>query len=149
MDIYRITKSQYANDLSGYGSFLYGGRWNEKGHYALYASAHRSLAMLELIVHTPMNILKEAELVLSTISIPDSIPFYQFSDPYRDLLSSKKTGSAWLTSGQGLIVRVPSILMPEEYNFILNPSHGDYDKVKITNQRRLDLDARFSIQSLI
>ncbi|HUN03492.1 MAG TPA: RES family NAD+ phosphorylase, partial [Niabella sp.] len=51
MIVYRLANSEYKDDLSGYGSFLYGGRWNSRGLYALYATEHISLAVLEIVVN--------------------------------------------------------------------------------------------------
>ena len=75
-DVYRITKDRYANDLSGNGARLYGGRWNSKGVPVVYAGEHRSLCLLEFLVHVPPDVLP-SDMSMVTIRIPGGLPLYE------------------------------------------------------------------------
>lgn len=71
MFVYRIAKSQYVNDLSGEGSRLHGGRWNNKGYSMIYTAENRSLATVEYLVHIPMAIVP-GDIYITKIFIPDN-----------------------------------------------------------------------------
>lgn len=150
MELYRITQEHYANDLSGNGARLYGGRWNSEGLFAVYTSSSRSLALLETLAHTPAKMLQGKNYILVTLSLPDSIEAAIID---KDKLTAgwdapdtrpvtKKTGDAFLRGKSGLLLTVPSVLIPEENNFILNPLHPDMKKVKQVYKRRIQFDSR-------
>ncbi len=71
LETYRICDSKYAEDLSGNGARIYGGRWNSKGTPVIYLSDSKALAVLELLVHTSINLLPQ-NLTLITLTIPDN-----------------------------------------------------------------------------
>lgn len=150
MELYRISQELYANDFSGNGARLYGGRWNSEGLFAVYTSSSRALALLETLAHTPAKMLLEKCYLLVTFYVPDSIEA-EIID--KDKLttgwnapdtrpSTKKTGDAFLRSKSGLLLCVPSVLIPEENNFILNPLHPDMKKIKPVHKRRIQFDSR-------
>src|SRR6185437_4737812 len=70
---YRITQEKFAEDLSGNGSRLFGGRWNSEGVFALYTSSSRSMALLETLAHTPAKMLNSNHYQLITLLIPDGL----------------------------------------------------------------------------
>lgn len=152
MELFRITQEKYAEDLSGNGARLYGGRWNSEGLFAVYTSSSRSLALLETLAHTPAKILQERIYILVTLSVPDAI---KTEESDREKLTAgwdapdtrpltKKMGDKFLRNKSGLLLIVPSVLMPEENNYILNPLHPDIKKVKLVNKRRIYFDNRVS-----
>jgi RES domain-containing protein len=152
MEVYRITLARYAADLSGNGARLYGGRWNSEGNFALYTSSSRSLALLETLAHTPAKLLQVKEFVLLTLFVPDAMNIVQIDykklpaewDDTEIKLFTQKTGDDFLAAQKGLVLKVPSVLVPEETNFLLNPLHTEYRKVKIVYQRRIHFDKRMS-----
>ncbi|HUR67480.1 MAG TPA: RES domain-containing protein, partial [Chitinophagaceae bacterium] len=73
MELYRITQEQYANDLSGNGARLFGGRWNSEGLFAIYSSSTRALALLETLAHTPGKMMDQRSYSLITLSVPNSM----------------------------------------------------------------------------
>ena len=152
MELYRITQEKYTNDLSGNGARIFGGRWNSEGLFAVYTSASRALALLETLAHTPAKFLSEKKYMLVTLSLPDNIK-KEVVDPNslaagwdspdtRPL--TKKLGDKFLRGKSSLILMVPSVLMPEENNYLLNPLHPDSKKIKPINKRRIHFDARVS-----
>lgn len=150
MELYRITQEQFADDLSGNGSRLFGGRWNSEGFFALYTSVTRSMALLETLAHTPAKMLDIKNYQLITLSVPDNLL------PEEILLSSlpdfwnapdtrpftKRLGDKFLNDKVSLLLSVPCVLMPEEINYVLNPLHKDMRRVKIMHKRRIYFDHR-------
>jgi len=148
MKIYRIVRSEYKTDLTGQGAFLYGGRWNSKGQYAVYAAEHISLAVLEIVVNydrTQTPLLPSFHLVeiqvpdLSIIEIEQSFLKKKWG---ADMEYSQYIGDQFLQSKSDLVLKVPSVVIPEESNFLLNPIHPDFKKIRIENTREYDLDNR-------
>src|SRR5580765_154697 len=150
MDLYRITQESYSNDLSGDGSRIFGGRWNSEGRYALYTSANRSLALLETLAHIPAKLFRNKKYILVTVFLPDkaSLKFIEEKDlPNNwDALDiqhvTQKIGDNFLEEQKGLLLRVPSVLMPEEFNYIINPLHPAMKQVKVIYQREIRFNDR-------
>lgn len=150
MELFRITQEKFAEDISGNGSRLFGGRWNSEGYFALYTSASRSLALLETLAHTPAKMLDVRNYQLITLTIPDdagiekinlaSLP--KFWDAPDTRTFTKEIGDKFLAEKRTLMLKVPCVLMPEEFNYIINPLHKDMSKVKISNMRRIFFDRR-------
>ncbi len=147
MLVYRITNKKYSSDLSGIGAAIYGGRWNKKGTPVLYTSESKAVALLETIVHLPPMILPKLDLV--SIEIPDNsllhisseeLPENWKSYPAPSILS--EIGEQWIKNNQKLALKVPSSIMPDSYNIILNCQHKDYNKIKILDKTDFKLDPR-------
>ncbi len=149
MHIYRIAKTQYINDLSGEGARLFGGRWNKVGDVMLYFSQNLSLSLLEIIVHV-----EYAKLPLDysflEVEIPDSsiknIQSIDFIEPKWSTEAAvnqlQMLGSNWLKRKESLAMRVPSAVMHQENNILINPLHKDIAKLKIIKIDKMDFDPR-------
>ncbi len=147
MKVYRISKNQFINDLSGYGAAHYPGRWNSKGVFVLYTAATAALALLESVVH--MDKLLRTGYSLATIVLPEaSINKLEVHDlpagwdgfpPHEKL---KKFGDLFVQASEYLALQIPSSIMPEDYNFLINPLHQQFNKVKIESVRELKIDSR-------
>ncbi|MBK8503049.1 MAG: RES family NAD+ phosphorylase [Saprospiraceae bacterium] len=155
MIAYRIVRSKYANDLSGQGAELWGGRWNLVGTPVLYTSSHASLALLEILAWTAMSQLLKASFVLITLDIPDEpIEVIKASDLPDDWYYpenaqiTQKLGTDWMIKNDSLILAVPSALLPIEDNLLINPRHPLMEKVKIQNSSELSLDPRLVTNTL-
>lgn len=150
MILYRLAKEKYIRDLSGEGARLYGGRWNKKGTAMLYTSEHCSLSLLELIVHTPHHLLPD-EMSLLKLFVPDELPIttisrqklpanwhqYPAPSPLADI------GTKWINQRETVGLKVPSVLVPDEWNILLNPGSKNYSKIAIQSVESLQLDSRF------
>ena len=150
MELYRITQASYSTDLSGNGSRLFGGRWNSEGHYALYTSVNRSLALLETIAHTPAKLFQAKNYILVTVFVSDKVS-QEFIEEENlpnnwDALDlqhvTQKIGDNFLEEQKSLLLRVPSVLMPEEFNYIINPLHFSMKQVKVIRQREIKFNDR-------
>lgn len=152
MELFRITQEKYAEDLSGNGARIFGGRWNSEGLFAVYTSSSRSLALLETLAHTPSKMLQERIYILVTLSVPDTVKPVEIDkekltagwDAPDTRPLTKKMGDKFLRNKSGLLLIVPSVLMPEENNYIINPIHSDLKKIKLVNKRRIHFDARLA-----
>lgn len=150
MLVYRLAKEKYIRDLSGTGARLYGGRWNRKGTPVLYTSEHCSLAVLELLVHTPHTLLPD-EISLLKLTIPNELSVITWETeklpakwrqyPGPDSLAIM--GSEWAKSQKSFALKVPSVLVPDDWNILLNPNHPDFEKINIKSVSAFELDSRF------
>ncbi len=147
MLVYRIANCQHINDLSGKGAALYGGRWNSKDVYMVYTAESAALALLETVVH--IGKIPERGYCMITIQIPSDkilktnpgkLPADWHKNPAPDIL--RTFGDQFITEGKYIALQVPSVIMPEGHNFLINPAHPDFKKVKITAQRTLTIDER-------
>ncbi|MES2702832.1 MAG: RES family NAD+ phosphorylase [Bacteroidota bacterium] len=152
MIVYRIGSCPYIDDLSGKGAALYGGRWNSKDTYMLYVAQSSALALLETVVH--IGKIPPVGFCMATIEVPDNsvavypaetLPDNWYGSPPPDYL--KAIGDRFITEGRHLALKVPSVVMTEEYNYLINPAHKDFVKVKIVARRAVRLDERLFSKS--
>ncbi|HMC86337.1 MAG TPA: RES family NAD+ phosphorylase [Chitinophagaceae bacterium] len=146
MIIYRLTTGEFAKDLSGEGSRLYGGRWNFVGNAALYTSEYISLCILEILVRTnkdtspdryALTSLKLPEDSVSKIQLKNLKENWQVHPEYTQYI-----GDEFLKNNQALALKVPSAIVTQEHNFLINPLHTDFKKVEIIKSELLNLDKR-------
>jgi RES domain-containing protein len=139
MRVYRICRRVHAEDRTGEGARLAGGRWNHKGDPALYFAEHPALSALEIMVHKRIDPdIAPTGFVLVAGDVPDDgvLRIEQMvHDPAR-------VGSAWLASGDSLGLDVPSVLLPRSRNLVLNPKHPRMDEVTIEVVAAVPFDMR-------
>ena len=144
MVVFRIARKDYIQDLSGRGAELFGGRWNEKGIPALYTSSSLSLAALEILVHTDKS-LPPVNMAYAKIYVPDEM-FSMKILRLKDDEVAVEYGTKWLKEKRGLMLKVPSVILPYEYdhefNLILNPQHEDYKKVFVAEVHDFSFNVR-------
>ena len=149
MKLFRIAKEQHARDLSGVGARLYGGRWNHKGVAVVYASESRALTALEYLVHVPMSTiprdLEIMELVIPKRIIPENIDPADLPPKWREYpppQSLATLGSNWVHSNRSLLLRVPSAVVENEFNVLINPKHEDLKRIRTIGPVRFEFDSR-------
>ena len=143
------TPEYTADDLSGAGAKATGGRWNEKGVAMLYTAESIAMACLETVVHLGANTLP-LNRYLVRIDLPDAI--YRGAqrldasevgwDARPAGFVSIDAGSQWARSRASACLLVPSVIIPEEMNALINPEHPDAARIKATKVRRFDYDPR-------
>jgi RES domain-containing protein len=139
MLIYRLHRSvRAAGDYTG--AFLAGGRWNPRGTAILYAAQHLSLACLEILVHLDRAQLPPEYVWSSTRLLNDTAELETAN--VRELTACQTAGQVWAETAGELAVRVRSMVIPEEFNVLLNPKHRDYDELVWTNPRPFHFDPR-------
>lgn len=152
MIVYRLSKSAYSDDLSGKGAEKSGGRWNSKGVAMVYTSASRALCTAEVAVHVPLGIVP-AGYELVTIEIPDDsvteagikdLPGDWQSFPHPG--STQKLGDRFVREGKFLVLKVPSVVVQGENNFLINPKHKSAAKVRVVSREPFMFDKRLFIK---
>jgi RES domain-containing protein len=147
MKVYRISRCRYIDDLSGTGAAMYPGRWNNKGTYVLYTAATPSLALLESVVH--MSNIPVTDYCMVTLEVPDeniaelqekNLPENWRQHPPPDAL--KVIGDSFVRNNKALALKLPSAIMPEDFNVLLNPNHTTFKKVKVIDKRDVFVDER-------
>ena len=149
MVVHRLAKKRYAHDpLGGTGGELVGGRWHRKGSPIVYCAQTLSLASLEFFVHFEA-LQKTIELVAIEIEVPDSLvenlppkSLPSGWDETPPAAATAQLGSQWLRSGRSAALRVPSVLTRGEFNFLLNPAHADFKRVRVTSVAGYRYDTR-------
>lgn len=149
MKIYRLIKTNFLHDLSGEGARLYGGRWNRRGDALLYFSSHLSLCVLELLTRMDYEFITEdysfieaeAPSTLITKLSENDMPSKNWrANPA--ISTTQDYGSNWIKEGKSLGMSVPSAVLPNEPNILINPSHPSISKLKVINRSVLHLDSR-------
>lgn len=148
MILYRIASKTHSNDLSGTGAMLFGGRWNSKGLGMLYASETLSLATLETVVNLSSGKL-DMGLMCVELKFPGTLPIKVIDEKvlpknwnsYPYIPETVQMGSDFLRS-DGLCLKVPSAIIPSEYNYLLNPKHQDFHKITIRDVHPMLIDNR-------
>jgi RES domain-containing protein len=151
--VWRLARSEFADELDGEGARLFGGRWNSRGRTALYTSTHLSLSVLEVYVHIPPALRDNLPVLQAVqISIPADASTTRIPpERLRELMTStdpmaacRAVGDHWIDRGEELILEVPSILVVEETNLILNPAHIGMKDVAIVSARAFHFDSRLA-----
>ena len=146
--VWRIARRPYALDRTGRGACEHGGRWNLPGTEVVYAARSIALAALEVFVHVAGVVPRD--LVLVRIELPEgcsveepavaALPVGWDALPARG--ASMELGSAWARGRRSLVLHVPSALVPEEGNAVLNPAHPEFAAVRMTIARPFRYDPR-------
>lgn len=145
--LYRISACKYVNGIPGEGAFLAGGRWNSKGTRLVYTSENSSLSMLEALAHITMLNLTQ-QYCMQIFDVPESIVVLETSDlpegwkqnPPPDFL--KSTGDLFVKENKALALKVPSVIMPDSSNYLINPAHPLFIDIKQVAVRNVSFDQR-------
>lgn len=144
------TPDYAAHDLNGKGAELTGGRWNRPGTPLVYASTSRALACLETLVHLGSGALP-LNRYLVEIQVPAPVWAQAVFAAGESLVGwdalpagrvSLSWGTDWAASGASLLAKVPSILVPEEHNVLINPRHPAGARLLATKVRKWTYDVR-------
>ena len=135
MFVWRLTHNKHVAP-DGEGARRYGGRWNRPGTSIIYTSGTLSLAVLEFLVHVDSDILPDS-LVSVRATIPESVSIQtiHLSDlpgNWKDKIipvAMQDLGTSWAKRSTSPVLKVPSVVIEEEWNYVLNPLHPDFDKI--------------------
>ena len=146
---WRITKRKHArNAFTGEGAREFGGRWNNPGTAIVYTAQSQSLAALEMLVHLDSPDLLQ-EYVLIGVEFepslirrvgPSTLPRHWSSNPPPPEVRS--VGDEWILAGRSAVLQVPSALVPGESNFLLNPEHRDFARLRFGKPLAFRFDPR-------
>ena len=146
MQVYRITLSIFADALQASGRPA---RWNSHHVKVIYTSSSQSLSCLENVVHRSSLGLNQ-NFRLLTINIPDNIKITEvkLSDlepnwqDYEAFPYTQNIGNGWIRNSETAVLKVPSAIITQEYNYLLNPNHPDFSKIKLTGNEPFIFDSR-------
>ena len=148
MILYRIAKCTYADDLTGTGARLYGGRWNSEGKPMLYLASSRSLAMLEALVHLSPLVIPN-NFCIAEIEVPEhsitELDIALLPHNWQDVSAPvilKELGDDFLKKNKHLLMKVPSAIVPAEYNYLVNPQHPEAKDVRVIIKEPFGFDER-------
>jgi RES domain-containing protein len=148
LSVWRLTTARFARSaFSGEGARLYGGRWNRKGVLLVYTAASQSLAMLEMLVQDePLR----ARYVIIEARIPksvtiDRIKIEDLPPEWREIEAREQLraiGTEWARNRNAAVLAVPSAVIPAELNYLINPLHPHFRRIKIAKPQKFETDLR-------
>lgn len=150
MDVWRIvSERRLSTVLDGGGARLFGGRWNPKGISVVYTSSSLSLAILETLVNIGTGTLP-SDLYKVRILIPPDLEVIKVTTDmlpsdwrsYPPPFEMAEIGRSWAVKGATAVISVPSAVVPEERNYILNPRHPDFSSILVVETSPVDIDVR-------
>jgi RES domain-containing protein len=153
VSVWRIateTPTYTADDMTGTGTKITGGRWNSKGTPMVYCAENIALAILETVHYIATGGLP-FNRYLVRIDIPDAVwaarnvltPLPGGWDAVPAGLTAKLAGDAWVAASAEALLVVPSVIVPDEYNILINPHHADANMIVATTIKRWIYDPRF------
>jgi len=148
LTVWRLVKAKHAaGAFVGEGARLHAGRWHEQGTPVVYTAESRSLAALEFFFHFEFEnagidlVTIPAEIPdLRLISEPDELPSGWNSETIP--AATQALGTRWLREGRSALLKVPSVLVSGEHNYLLNPKHPDFGKIRIGDPEPFRFDGR-------
>lgn len=145
MLLYRIVREKYSHDLSASG---FRNRWNDDGQYVIYTSNSRSLACLENLVHRS-NSGNNTLFRVMVISFPDDLPILTISEDqlpkhWKDDFCEKclQLGREWYVKNKYPVLKVPTTIIPNEWNYLLNTKHEGFKKISLVRREEFSFDKR-------
>ena len=142
MQVWRI--SAFA-DLSGRGGLTYAARWNHRGTPIVYASDHVSTALLEMLVHADLELLPDTYQLLEIV-IPEDVAVVEVEPPdgwQNDVAVTRQIWQDFVEGEQGTVLKVPCIIAPYAFNFLINPAVVSEAGIRIASVKSHPVDPRF------
>lgn len=153
MRVYRIEREKYLETtLNGVGAALTEGyRWNSLNTYLVYTAESRALAILEVSVHIDLSEDLPTDRFYVEIDIPEDIEILELKidelpenwNSKPPILETQYIGDDFVIQKNAAVLKVPSSIVPPEYNYLINPNHPDSKKIKVISTQKLLFDGRF------
>ena len=151
LTLWRLSPAYHAGKaMSGDGSYRRGGRWNPAGIRVVYCADSRSLALVEVLANIKRpTLLQDQAWVLIPVDIAaDSIERpARVPDSWRDTpypVATQAFGAAWVQTQRSVALRVPSVVVPGEFNYLLNPAHPQFARIKVGKPESFSFDPRLA-----
>lgn len=143
MQLKRIANSRFPS-LDGGGALLFDGRWHTRGRPVVYLAESTALALVELTVHMEVPHAALPNYVLIDVGVPDdvAVEHADWVDP--DEAVCRRFGDEWLRSARTALCRVRSVVVPDGFNYLLNPAHADASRITIGSVSSLPIDPRLA-----
>ena len=157
MRVYRIEREKYLDTtLEGIGAARTEGyRWNSLNTYLVYTASTMALATLEVSVHLDLSEDLPTDRYYLEIDIPDNIPILELEitdlpadwDSKPPIVSTQFIGDEFINSNEFAVLKVPSSIVPPEYNYLINPGHRLISTIKVISKEKMKFDERVSLKS--
>ncbi|VAW11309.1 hypothetical protein MNBD_BACTEROID03-278 [hydrothermal vent metagenome] len=157
MRVYRIEREKYLDTtLEGIGAARTEGyRWNSLNTYLVYTASSRALATLEVSVHLDLSEDLPTDRYYVEIDVPNDIQVLELEptdlpngwDSKPPILLTQFIGDSFVISNEYAVLKVPSCIIPPEYNLLINPKHKDASKIKVVSKELMKFDTRIKPQS--
>lgn len=149
MEVFRLANKKYPIELSGIGASITGARWNSKGNEVIYTAQSRALAMAEVVVHVTLATMPSGFAML-TVFIPDDLFIEEINvkklplgwNSFPELIDTQKMGDEFIRKKKSAVMKVPSAVVKGDFNYLLNPYHEDFHRIKIIHQEDFPFDKR-------
>jgi len=149
MRVFRLSKRKYSKELNGKGAAKSGNRWNSKGTEIIYTAESPALAMAEVAVHLTLATLP-SDYVMIEIEIPDNIIIKEIIlkeldedwNNHPPNINTQKIGDEFIDSIKECLLKVPSAVVQGDSNYLINPYHTDFKKIKIIEITDFPFDKR-------
>lgn len=143
MDLWRLYRAAHGPGLDGAGGLYAPGRWHRLGRRVAYFGASAAIVVLEKLAHVDPEALP-ADLLLGRFAVDPTVEFESVMEPLdlRDLLACRARGERFLEAGRACALRVSSIVLPEESNYLVNASHPDAAGIRLVSERLFAFDER-------
>ncbi|MCX6055825.1 MAG: RES domain-containing protein [Chloroflexi bacterium] len=150
MHLWRIDRLSFPDKFSGFGAYLTLGRWHLRGNRVIYTSEAASLAALEYLAHLKPDTIP-LDISLLEIEVPDDVSIERQNFPatlnpdWRRIhlpVALQNFGTQWLIECRTAILAVPSAIIANEFNFLLNPVHPEISRVRILDEEPFSFDPR-------
>lgn len=146
-EVWRLADPRFAADLEGSGNRIHGARWNSPGRGVLYTSENLSLCVLETLVHLPGALrVSLPPRIAIRLSYPDEAGTLELRALPETARATKcrAAGDRWLAEGKALVLKAPSIVVPQEFNVMFNPAHPLMREVRVIEQVPFRFDERLA-----
>ncbi|BFM41490.1 RES family NAD+ phosphorylase [Flavobacterium sp. CFS9] len=153
MKVFRIEREKYlSSTLAGIGASMSEGfRWNSLNTRMVYTAESRALATLEVSVHLDLSEDLPLDRFYVEIEIPDEITIQEVRledlpedwDSKPPILITQTIGDDFIDYNEAAVLKVPSCIVPQEFNYLINPAHPDSKKIKVVSTNRMNFDSRF------
>jgi len=141
MTLWRLYRRKYGPGLDGSGGRAFAGRWNEAGIPIVYFGASPAISVLEKLANVDVAALP-ADLVLARFEGELSVEPLQGLDDVRDIAKTRMRGVAFLRACTACVLKVPSVVLPEEANLVFNPRHPEATRIQLVCERPFSFDQR-------
>jgi RES domain-containing protein len=153
MRIWRLCRREHSRDpFGGRGGLYVAGRWHPRGRRVVYASSTLSLAALEILGHVDKDLVPP-DLVSLEVEIPEILEIERI-DPtalpadwrtYPAPPALQSLGAEWIDRGEAAVLEVPSAVIPQESNYLLNPSHAGAGRIRAVRTEEFFFDPRLFV----
>ncbi|MFM1857958.1 MAG: hypothetical protein RLZ05_1018 [Bacteroidota bacterium] len=149
MEVFRLVQSEFVGKLTGKGAAIKGGRWNSIGIEMIYTAGNRSLAMAEVAVHFSLGTLP-SNFKMMTIEIPSTVSVMSLSEKklpegwnsFPSPVNTWQFGDRFILENGVAVLKVPSVVTPGDFNYLINPFHKDMSKIRIVSVEDFLFDKR-------